>query len=193
MLFVGSGISCTAVMLNLLDKLEVDNLPGGDLFNIAIIEKDAEFWKGIPYGSRSSVNSLTITNFGEFVPNMEKEPFIAWLEKDREQWIDNLKKAGGATATKWFEYNLAQIQSGQWDEIYIPRSLFGEYLNEKIEAKIVNALRNKTARVTYIQGLVVDVNKDDSAGYQIKVMDNTGRDLWLQTNKLVLSIGSPPL
>ena len=180
-------------MLNLLDKLEVDNLPGGNLFKIAVIEKDPELWKGIPYGSRSSVNSLTITNFGEFVPNVEKEQFIAWLVKNRDQWIDSLKKAGGATATKWLEYNLTSIQSGQWDEIYIPRSLFGEYLNEKIEAKIGNALRNNTARVTYIRGLAVDINKDDTGDYQLKIKDNAGLDLWLQANKLVLCIGSPPI
>ena len=73
MIFVGSGISCTTVMLHLLDKLEIDNLPDDGPFNIAVVEKNAEFWTGIPYGNRSSMNSLTITNFGEFVPNVEKK------------------------------------------------------------------------------------------------------------------------
>ena len=193
MILVGSGISCTAVMLHLLDKLKVDGLPGGNPFHIAVIEKDDELWKGIPYGRRSSMNSLTITNFGEFVPNVEKEPFMAWLVKNREQWVENLARTGGPTASKWLDNNLHLIQSGQWDQMYIPRSLFGAYLKEKIEAKIVNAQRNNFAKVTCIRGLAVDINKDERIGYQLKIKNDAGLDSWFETRRMVLCIGSPPI
>jgi len=191
--FIGSGISCTAVLLEILNKIKKDNLVDGNPVDITIIESSAEFWKGIPYSARSSVNSLTITNFGEFVPVAEKNQFVAWLENNRELWMNDLRVKGGVTATKWLDSNRRAINEGQWDEIYIPRYLFGEYLQEKIHIEIEKAQINEKVRVRYLQGLATDVRKNGSLNYEIKVSDKSPLGIWVQTVKVVLCIGSPPV
>src|ERR1700722_11970050 len=91
---VGSGISCTSFLLQFLKKLENEAFPKKPV-SIAVIEKDKELWKGVPYGNRSSANSLTITTLGEFVPPSEKEGFLNWLEETLDDWLAYLTEHGG--------------------------------------------------------------------------------------------------
>ena len=76
---LGSGISSTQTLLQLLLKLEKQPARK-EKIKIAVIEKNGEFFTGIPYGKRSSVNSLTITTFGEFIHPNEKESFFSLVE-----------------------------------------------------------------------------------------------------------------
>ena len=72
---LGSGISCSLSLLHLLEKRLAQDQRVKPI-KIAVVEKNNEFWRGYPYGSRSSRNSLTITTLGEFVPEKEKKAFL---------------------------------------------------------------------------------------------------------------------
>src|SRR5260221_13389136 len=110
---LGGGISSSLTLLHLIRKLLSANRPEKEI-NIVVVEKQNEFWRGFPYGKRSSINSLTITTLGEFIPENEKELFISWLDATQEEWIGFLKTNGGIASDKWLKNNLPMIQKKQW-------------------------------------------------------------------------------
>ena len=110
-IIVGSGVSCTSFLLQFLEKL-VKNT-GPKPFSVAVIEKYQEFWKGIPYGERSSPNSLTITTLGDFIPPSEKEAFFSWLDETLEEWTGYLEEQGGDTARQWLNNNMKAMKKAE--------------------------------------------------------------------------------
>ncbi|MES1198310.1 MAG: FAD/NAD(P)-binding protein [Chitinophagaceae bacterium] len=189
--FIGSGISCTAVLLSLLTKIQSDSFQAKPV-TIAVIEKEKEFWTGLPYGNRSSSNSLTITTLGEFVPTGEKEKFYKWLNENKREWIQHYKKNGGYTAEKWLENNGEQLEAGNWDDIYVPRHLFGNYLNQKVVKLISDSVRANSVKINLINGEAVDVSEKNEE-YRIQINNNKGQSEYIVAKKIILSIGSPPV
>jgi uncharacterized NAD(P)/FAD-binding protein YdhS len=189
---VGSGIACSMTILELA-RLLLDMPPGSRKLQIAIIEKEGEFWNGIAYGARSSINSLVITKLREFVKEPEKTSFIEWLEINKRRWLDHFEKNGAPTAAKWIRNNQGLIKDGQWDEIYLPRFVYGFYYSEKVTAA-VNALKQKgLVTITLIQAEAIDIVPADDALYTITVEDAGGAQSFLNAERVVLAIGSPPL
>ncbi len=188
---VGSGISCTSFLLQFLKKLENEAFPKKPV-SIAVIEKDKELWKGVPYGNRSSANSLTITTLGEFVPPSEKEGFLNWLEETLDDWLAYLTEHGGETGKQWVEHNISSLKKKEWDDMYIPRYLFGNYINQWIIAAIEKAYRNNTAVISTIEAEAKDLTRLDDF-YRVTIEDSLGKTSSISAAKVVLAIGSPPV
>jgi uncharacterized NAD(P)/FAD-binding protein YdhS len=186
---LGSGISSTQTLLQLLTKLELHPTPKGKI-KIAVIEKNGEFFTGIPYGKRSSVNSLTITTFGEFIHPNEKEPFLTWMETCKEDWMKKVIAHGGETATQWIQNNKVHIDEKKWDDIYIPRFLYGLFLNEKINAAIEIARQKETASVDLIHAEAINVSQLNNGSYEIITEDKNKKTTSLTSEKIVIAIGS---
>jgi len=189
---LGGGISSSLTLLHLIRKLLSANRPEKEI-NIVVVEKQNEFWRGFPYGKRSSINSLTITTLGEFIPENEKELFISWLDATQEEWIGFLKTNGGVASAKWLKNNLPMIQKKQWDEIYIPRFLFGNYVHEKLLEAIQNAREKRIAAIHLIEAEATDISKKDNACYEAKLKDKNGKIMSFVAGKIILAIGSPPV
>ena len=77
--FVGTGAAASVTLAELFERL-LKRGPAAHKLSIAIIERRQELWKGVPYGSRSSVNALTITSIHDFLHENEKTPFYTWLK-----------------------------------------------------------------------------------------------------------------
>jgi uncharacterized NAD(P)/FAD-binding protein YdhS len=189
---LGGGISSSLTLLHLLRNLITTGKPQKET-SIAVVEKQSEFWKGFPYGKRSSINSLTITTLGEFVPEKEKELFISWLASTQDIWISFLKTHGGDAAAKWIKNNLPMIRKKQWDEIYIPRFLFGDYVNEKLLEAIQKVQEQKIATIHLIEAEATNIFKNGDAGYDIKLKYTDGKISSFAAGKIILAIGSPPV
>jgi uncharacterized NAD(P)/FAD-binding protein YdhS len=190
--FLGSGISCSLTFLPLIkDLLKKPSV--GEKIQIAIVEKKDEFWKGFPYGQRSSINSLTITTLGEFVPEPEKEPFIHWLETNLASWTEQIKHLGGEAGRKWLLKNLPFIEKKDWDDIYIPRHLFGLYLKENALKAIEAAAQKGIAQITLIEAEAVDLDRNRDGIYEITVEKNGQQSPPIQAGRVILAIGSPPV
>jgi uncharacterized NAD(P)/FAD-binding protein YdhS len=185
---LGSGISSTQTLMQLLKKIESGKLK--EKIKIAVIEKSGEFFTGIPYGKRSSVNSLTITTFGEFIHPNEKEDFLIWLEATKEDWMKNVIAHGGETATQWIQNNRPHIDEKKWDDIYIPRFLYGLFLHEKINALIKKAQQNETASIDLIHAEATDVSRLSNGSYEIITGGNNKKTTLLTSQKIVIAIGS---
>ena len=84
--FIGSGIATTVSMIEVLTGIQDNPSPPATPITIAIIESHQQFWRGIPYGSRSSVNALTITSVHDFINETERPDFFQWLTTTRPEW-----------------------------------------------------------------------------------------------------------
>jgi len=82
--FVGSGISSSFTILNLLDRLKNDSIQ--KKISLTIVDKYSEFYTGIPYGMRSGFSVLLITSLKNFLPQPELGKFILWLNKNK-RWL----------------------------------------------------------------------------------------------------------
>jgi uncharacterized NAD(P)/FAD-binding protein YdhS len=186
---LGSGISSTQTLLQLLQKIEKKPF-GDEKIKIGVIEKTGEFFTGIPYGKRSSVNSLTITTFGEFIHPAEKQDFLQWLESSETDWMERVNSEGGEAAGKWFSHNKPHIEQKNWDEIYIPRFLYGLFLCGKIKEALAKTGGDGKATVDLIQAEAIDVSLKPGASYEVTIEFPGGETQSLNAKRLIIAIGS---
>lgn len=189
---VGSGIASTLTLLKLSEKLLKENRTGKKI-QIAVIEKEGEFWTGIAYGSRSTVNSLIISSLKDFIHAEDKAPYIRWLETNRHKWIHHLKMEGGETAAKWVRNNESLLDNKQWDDIYIPRYLYGKYNSEKVLAALEALKKENIAEVTMLQAEVTDIIPTDDGLYEIVLETPENKTGSIIAKRPVVAVGSPPV
>lgn len=189
---VGTGAAATTTLIEVFTKLLEDPFSIRKL-NITVVEKYPEFWKGIPYGSRSSVNSLTITAISDFVSNgKEKDRFFQWIKENQSKWSDYYREKGGLAAKVWLKKNLPLIERSEWHKIYIPRFLFGTYMHEQMLNLIQKVEERKLVNLTVIQAEAVDVKLVDSL-YEVTLEYPEKTIVNILTIKLVIAIGSAPV
>ncbi|PSB08867.1 hypothetical protein C7B62_15300 [Pleurocapsa sp. CCALA 161] len=188
---VGSGISCAYTLIHYLDllakKLATREIEEQKTIKVAVLDKSGEFWKGIPYGSRSGQQSLIITSLREFLPQPERDRFTDWLKANYNSVISSLQKRPGIFSSQWLKSYQAAIEQNHWNDLFIPRYLFGWYLKERT----VNLLK-KAAAQNYLQYELIKANvcniQKQSEVYQIDTTEHNP----LYATKVVLAIGSPP-
>lgn len=189
---IGSGVAATTTLIEIFYKLIADPFIGKKI-EITVIEKHSEFWKGIPYGSRSSVSSLTISSIPDFLPvDKERALFLTWLKKNKSRWVRYYRKNGGVAAEKWLDKNVHLIEKGEWQKIYLPRFVFGIYLQEKMLNLLRIVEERGLAKLTLIQAEAVDIMVEDPQ-YRVELEYSDGKTSSVVAKRVVLAIGSAPI
>lgn len=131
--------------------------------SIGIVEKGNELWAGLAYGSRASVNSLAITALSELVTDGDRVEVSTWLSDNKASIFADLRQRGGEVGAQWIERNRALIESRRWEDVFIPRYVFGDYLKHKVTSAVNAATRQRTADVQALFGEAVKIipNKPD--------------------------------
>ncbi|GAB3921090.1 FAD/NAD(P)-binding protein [Mucilaginibacter myungsuensis] len=187
LVFVGSGLSSTATITNLLTSLQNRPILAQPL-RIAVIEKSGEFWTGIAYGKRTSVHSLTINPVKDFFQDADKPIFFDWLTNMRNQGWPGLTDEKRGIAETWSTGNSDKITASDLEGLYIPRFLYGVFLTQHAEKLVADCATAGIATVDLITGEAVDADKTDD-GYLLSV-NNAGPIIQLHTRDLVLATGS---
>ena len=156
--FIGSGVASSLTLIEVFRELL--NVSGSGKMIIAVIEKNHEFWKGVPYGSRSSVNALTITSVYDFINENERPFFFAWLKNNQQEWASWYRERGGITAARWLDNNLPLIAKEDWETVYVPRFLFGNYVREKLLDLRKTVEERQLAEIVLIQAEATDILKN---------------------------------
>ena len=191
--FIGSGIATSVSMIEVLAGIQNNPNPPATPITIAVIESHQQFWRGIPYGSRSSVNALTITSVHDFINETERPAFFQWLKTTRPEWTALYRKQGGDIANRWLEKNGPLLDQEAWDAVYIPRFLFGNYIFQKL-TRLQQAVEEKQlARVRLIQAEAIDLQPDQDGLFQITFEQPDKTIATLIARKCVLSTGSAPV
>lgn len=189
LVIVGSGIACSYTLINYIERLK-KQLPAKTI-KIAVLDKSSEFWCGIPYGSRSGRQSLIITALKEFLPQPERSLFISWLAKNYTLIFHTLEQRRGILSREWLlSYEKAMLQ-GDWDELFIPRYIFGLYIKDRVEKLLQEAQKEAYLHCDLFDVDVTNIKKNDDI-YQIEYSDQAKDEFHILGHKVVLSIGSPP-
>jgi uncharacterized NAD(P)/FAD-binding protein YdhS len=191
-LVIGSGAAATTTLIELFTKL-INEPSSHQKLNITIVEKHHEFWKGIPYGSRSSVNSLTITAISDFISSgKEKGLFFTWLTENLDSWSTYYRSKGGLAAETWLQKNLPLIKKSDWAAIYLPRFVFGIYMQGKMLGLLKQVQESGLANITQIQVEAIGVMYANDF-YTVELEQSDKSTIIVNTQKLVVAIGSAPV
>ena len=188
--FIGSGVASSLTLIEVFRELL--NVSGSGKMIIAVIEKNHEFWKGVPYGSRSSVNALTITSVYDFINENERPFFFAWLKNNQQEWASWYRERGGITAARWLDNNLPLIAKEDWETVYVPRFLFGNYVREKLLDLRKTVEERQLAEIVLIQAEATDILKNEN-GYEVILEHPDISTSATLARKVVISAGSAPV
>ena len=180
LVIVGAGASGTHTLLSLLTELSSAGRRPPHPLRIVVIDRDPQFFTGIAYGNRSARTSLTLSTLKDFLPDDERARFTEWVTAHRE-----------AIDSAWSARHLADIAAGRWDQLFIPRRLYGAHLADRARTAILAAHSDRIAEVTVI-GADVTAIDSSSIGYVVSAADPDGLAIQLNTAAVVLAIGSPP-
>ncbi len=187
---LGAGISSAQTLLHYLLRLEHHSFDRP--VRIVVTEKSGEFWTGIPYGGRSGCDALLISSLKEFIPQQpEREQFIGWLNANRHWVFAPQQDRDGELTRKWLATNAVAIERGDWDELFIPRHIYGLYLKQRLADSIRTATVSKKIAIDLLIVEAIDVRRS-RAVYQVDVVSPDGQLTCLSASQLVLAIGSPP-
>nr|WP_253900433.1 FAD/NAD(P)-binding protein [Mycobacterium asiaticum] len=189
LVFIGSGIASSMTLLELASGL-LSNPPREKL-RIAVVERDAQFWCGIAYGQRSSVRSLAIQKFDDFVYGAEKSAYTAWLQHNKQRWLARFSAEGGEAAKRWINDNREALDANRWGGLYLPRNVFGMFITEEVSAAIATLNELNLAEIVPIRAEAV--NARSAAGrYIIGLQPPGDAPTQIDARGVVLAIGSPP-
>ncbi|MBC7914742.1 MAG: FAD/NAD(P)-binding protein [Pyrinomonadaceae bacterium] len=187
--FVGSGIACTYTIIHFINLLK--QVPLYQKVRILVIDKEDEFWSGIAYGKRSGFNSLIISSLKEFLPQDELELFKTWLTQNISWVFGDFQERNGKLSSDWLESNKKRISENDWDELYLPRYIFGYFLRERVTALLESDVKRNLLDYKLLKADVTDIQKNDTF-YKIIAKDSFSNQLEIESEKIILSIGSPP-
>jgi uncharacterized NAD(P)/FAD-binding protein YdhS len=194
LVIVGSGISCTYTLIHYISLIK-EKLSYGSFLNqpikVAVLDKFGEFWTGVPYGSRTGKQSLIITALKEFLPPTERDRFITWLSDNHDAVLESLKARPGVLNQQWLKSYQEMINAGNWNDLFIPRYVFGWYLKEQVEQLLSEAKNQGYLQCDLFSGEVLDVQKINLKKYQVEFATPEHQGI-LRAEKVVLAIGSPP-
>ncbi|THD66766.1 peptidoglycan bridge formation glycyltransferase FemA/FemB family protein [Robertkochia marina] len=179
--FIGAGISTAFTLLKSLKKLP----PQSKKIRIAVIEKSGEFFTGVAYGKRSGHSTHLITALKDFLPKPELNQFTDWLNLNKDWLLKRLKEEGGSLTNEWLYSNRKAIQNGKWDHLFIPRSFFGSYIQEKLQETIGEYQKSGKIHIEYVTDEIEDIQREEF-GFYLKGLQKN-----IKTKKAVLGIGSP--
>lgn len=188
--FIGSGIACSMTLLELAQTLLGREAPLPKL-RIAVVERDEEFWSGIPYGQRTSVRSLAIQKLDDFVNEPEKSAYIAWLKRNKSRWLASFQEQGGEAAACWLRDNREALDANRWGGLYLPRYVFGIFIAEQINAAIAELRERDLAEIVTIRAEAISARS--AQGRHVIGLSPSGEGPTdIEAGKVVVAIGSPP-
>lgn len=189
---IGSGMASSSTLIELLGKL-LDRSAIEKELKITVVEKYPELWKGIAYGSRSSLNSLIITSAFEFISDeKDRRSFFTWVRANLNEWTTYYRENGGFAAEKWLEMNLPLIEMSEWHEVYLPRFVFGIYLQDKMFNLLEQAEEKELVNFTIIQAEAIDVIRENEL-YEVQLEHPDKVHSTIIAKNLLVSLGSSPV
>lgn len=183
--FVGAGASTSYVLLSLLDGLGARALPAP--LRIVVVERAPDPFAGVAYGSRAARTALLITPLRDFLPDGERTLFTDWLARNKDWAFDEFLAAEGPFSARWWQRHHDAVARDEFDDLFLPRYLFGVYLSRRVRAAIARATEAGVAIVEELRDDVLAIDPGPDA-HRI-----TGRERTLHARHAVLATGSSPI
>jgi uncharacterized NAD(P)/FAD-binding protein YdhS len=185
LLFVGAGVSTSYTLLAVLDHL--GRAPLTRVVRTAVVERAGDAYGGLPYGERSGDTSLIITSLKDFLPPEERNRFASWLTANKAWAFDRFNASGGALSEQWRETHGDAIANDDWEELYLPRTVFGCYVADRVRTAIQAGEQAGWLQHSLMQDTVTAMVPDHD-GYVVRGAAGT----LAHARRAVLAIGSTP-
>jgi uncharacterized NAD(P)/FAD-binding protein YdhS len=186
--FVGTGISCTFTLVEFLARLEERK---SGVTRVLLVDKDPDFFKGVPYGSRSGDLGLIISRLSDFLPATHIGRFGDWLAANRDEAFERFFSLGGDGVETWRSKYWQDVEADQLGDLYLPRYIFGLYFEHIATQAIERALEQGVATCDTAVGEVVDLDRSDD-GFTVVTRDHGDREVSFTARRVVLGLGSAP-
>jgi uncharacterized NAD(P)/FAD-binding protein YdhS len=130
LVLVGGGPAAATVVLRLAERLRLAR-PAGPV-EIVLIDRDGETGGGDPHGARTSPALLLNDKLAEI--DSTGIGLTAWLHAHRSRWIGRLVDAREPMVDRWLEANHNALARTDFAGLYLPRSVFGDFIRERFAA-----------------------------------------------------------
>ncbi|MEC0213770.1 FAD/NAD(P)-binding protein [Paenibacillus ehimensis] len=165
----GGGLSGSRVVIHVLNRLlEAGKEAGQKPIDIVMIDRFGEFGRGIPYGKQSPSGFLLIEPAAQSTP----KEFRDWLSLHYKELLNEGVHHEDRLLQAWIFRYKEQLESGQVDGLYVPRKLFGFYIERLLRQTVQLAEERNLAKVGLITGEVTDVEPEES-GFTIRLADDS--------------------
>lgn len=185
LVFVGAGASTAYVLLGLFAALA--DRPPLTRLRIAVVERAPDPFAGIAYGARAARTALLITPLEDFLPRDERRLFTDWLAVNKHSAFDQFLAAEGPAAARWWGRHRDAVAADEFDDLFLPRYIFGDYLVQRTGRAIRAAADAGLATTEVIQDDVLSID-----GSRLPYLVCC-RDRVLQAQRVVLATGSSPV
>ena len=186
--FIGTGISNTFTVIELLTRLELQK---ARFVKVLLIDRDADLFKGIPYGNRSGNLGLIISRLADFLPQAHQQPFEEWLASNRERAFERFFALGGNCVEDWRAKFWHQVEAGEVADLYLPRYIFGLYFEHIARRAIERAREQRVAFCETAVGEVIDLDRANG-GFNVLIRSQGGVETSFHADRVVLGLGSAP-
>ena len=183
--FVGAGASTAYVLIALLTSLADD--PAPTPLRIGVVERAPDAFSGIAYGGRAARTALLITPLRDFLPPGELRLFTDWLGENKGWAFDEFLAAEGPVSARWWFRHRAAVEADEFEDLFLPRYIFGEYLVRRTRRAIAAAAASGLATTEVIQDDICSIE----GGHPEYVLRS--HDRVLRAARVVLATGSSPI
>ncbi|MBN1091277.1 FAD/NAD(P)-binding protein [Blastococcus sp. TML/M2B] len=183
--FVGAGASTAYVLIALLAAL--GESPPEAPVRIAVVERAPDAFSGVAYGSRAARTSLLITPLRDFLPPGELRRFTGWLAENKHRAFDEFLAVDGEVSSRWWARHRDAVARDDFDDLYLPRYVFGTYLMERAYAAIAAAEAAGVAATEVIRDDVLAA-RPDGPGYRLTCGGGE-----IRARNVVLALGCSPV
>jgi uncharacterized NAD(P)/FAD-binding protein YdhS len=183
--FVGAGASTSYVLLSLLGA--ATEQPPGRPLRIAVVEREPDAFAGIPYGDRAARSCLLITQLRDFLPPDERRLFTDWLSVHKDRAFQGFLDTAGPFSQRWWERHRGAIGRDEFEGLFLPRYVFGDFLTERVQAAVRRAADAGAATVDMLRDEVLAVTPD-AGSHRLTCAGGT-----VPAHRVVLGIGSAPV
>ena len=184
LLFVGAGASTAYTLVSLLDAL-ADPGPASPV-RIGVIDRAPDAFSGLAYGDRAARSCLLITSLHDFLPDEERGRFSRWLSRNKHWVFEEFQESAGPLGATWWQRHREAVGRDDFDRLFLPRYVFGEYLKDMTHQAIARAEAAGLAQVSVLSDEVETV-RPSGGGYSVA---GAARVIW--AHHVVLALGSPP-
>lgn len=179
---VGAGLSGSRVLIEIARTLLQGEIPSSP-FRIALFDKLGEFGRGVPYGSATDRHCMLI----ETVEQTRCPDFRQWL-LTQPQRLHALEHSTHPHDRTWYARNAPQIRRGEFDTLFVPRHLFGDFNAAQLEAYAASLEAQGFIHLESHATEVANCVPDKMGGYRISTAD----DRHFDARVVVISVGSIP-
>lgn len=155
--FVGGGFSAAITLTYLLRNLRAnwnsgvyaDTLTKKHCLEIAVFDNLARFPKGCAYSEDADSSAFFIIPASEIMPPLPQggNDFTAWLAQSPRTWENRLSVSQSSHVQAWLPKTIDAVNAGEFASIFVPRSVFGWFIEDLVYKEIAVAEKKGYATV----------------------------------------------